>query len=152
MPYWITQCYLPPGSCKFPEAGTRFSHPGDARLSWPGTCGFKKCWVSRACALAQLTWLVALARLTQHFFKTTGPRMVVISLDTRNTVTYLRKNLNIKVNAIYRLIVLTNLLQSYVFPIFFTFSRSFYVLSRQLKVFCNLVVLLVCAFNACFTH
>ena len=33
MPYGITQCYLPPGSGRFPaftpaEAGTRFSDPG----------------------------------------------------------------------------------------------------------------------------
>jgi len=33
MPYWITQCYLPPGSDDFltftlAEAGTRFSDPG----------------------------------------------------------------------------------------------------------------------------
>jgi len=53
-------------------------HPGTAQLHshlhctphsksayvWvPGTCGFRKCWVSRACALAPLTKLVALVRM-----------------------------------------------------------------------------------------
>jgi len=38
MPYGITQCYLLPVSSDFPaftpaEASTRFSDPGDARLS-----------------------------------------------------------------------------------------------------------------------